>query len=369
MAAEYYYLTADLRTNTILGEIPVEGANFDRILNGAGNMQGATHMDNRMLPNDLLIDCTIPGKTALYIYRESQIVWGGIIWARWYQSQGKSLQFSAQTFESYAYRRVRMPLVPETYNTGQCSIINQLWNKLQTLNPYSDIGVNAETSFPGSDVVRSLTLNPWDLRTYGETIEEITSYDNGCDYTIQVAEVSGTPTKTLDLWYPRLGSASITTTNNVLDYPGNVKNYYYTENASEGNTKYFCAGDGDGKGKVIGTAEATTKMSVDGYPRLDKAFSAQGVTLVSTAQRKAQAALMYGPVPQEKWQFEISGGDVPRVGEYAIGDSFLVEIESGDPRFPGGKQTTIRVVGWTVSPPDSSSTEEVSLILEEQENV
>jgi hypothetical protein len=367
VAATYYYLVADLRTNAIYGEIPIEGASFDRILNGAGNFNGATHMDNRMLDNDALIDYTEPGKTALYIYREDTIVWGGILWARWYQSQGKSLQFSAQTFESYAYRRVRRPLVPDVYNEGQCLIISDLWDKMQTLNPYSDIGVNLETSFPGSDVVRTLTLNPWDLRTYGETIEEITGYDNGCDYTIQVTEVSGVPTKNLDLWYPGLGSTSVTTTNNVLDYPGNIKNYYYTENASEGNTKYFVAGDGDGKGKIVGVQEDTTKMSVDGYPRLDKVVDGNGVTLQATADRKAAAALMNGPVPQEKWQFDISGQEIPVFGSYMIGDTFQVNLE--DPRFPSGRQATIRVVGWSVNPTSSSNVEDLSLVLEEQVNV
>ena len=368
MAAEYTYLFADLRTNSILGEVPIEGSEFDVMMNSAGNWQGATHLDNRLMDNDLIMDCTIPGKTALYIYREDTIVWGGILWNRWYQSQAKSLQFSGQTFESYPYRRVRMPLVPETYNTGQCSIISQLWTKLQTLNPYSDIGVTAPSSFPVSDVVRTLTLNPWDLRTYGETIEEITGYDNGCDYTINVFDSGGVPTKQLALWYPRLGSASITTTNNVLDYPGNVKDYYYTENAAEGNTKYFAAGDGDGKGKIIGTAEDTSKMSGSGYPRLDKVVNVEGVTLQATANRKAAAALMYGPVPQEKWQFDISGSDIPQVGDYAMGDDFQVNIDD-DPRFPDGNQVTIRVVGWKVNPPSSQNDEEVSLVLEEQEAV
>lgn len=370
MAAQYYYVTADLRTNTILGEVPVEGVSFDTILNGAGNFQASTHMDNRMLDNDLLIDITIPGKTSLFIYRENNIVWGGIIWARWYQSQAKVLQFSAQTFESYAYRRVRRPLVPETYNQFQTYTIDDLWAKMQSLNPYSDIGVLPVSlaNFPSSDITRQLTLNPWDLRTYGETIEEITNFDDGCDYTIVCSEVFSAPEKQLTVYYPRLGSASVTTTNLVLDYPGNIKNFYYTENASEGNTKYFAAGDGDGKGKVIGTAEDTTKMSVDGYPRLDRVFNAPGVTSQTTANHKAQSALMHGPVPQEKWQFLISGSDIPKLGDYDLGDSFLVNID-GDPRFPGGKQTTIRVVGWQVEPPDSGTTEEISLVLEEQEAV
>lgn len=365
MAAEYFYLFADLRTDSILGEVPIEGSRFDTILNGNGNWQGAVHLDNRLMSNEAILDCTIPAKTALYIYRENTIVWGGIVWNRWYQSQGKVLQLSGQTFESYAYRRVRMPLIPETYNTGQCSIISQLWAKMQTLNPYSDIGVIAPDSFPGSDVVRTLTLNPWDLRTYGETIEGITEFDNGCDYTVKVFESGGIPIKQLALWYPRLGSASITSTNNVLDYPGNIKNFYYTENGAEGNTKYFAAGDGDGKAKVVGTAEDTDKMSSQGYPRLDKVVPAPGVTLQATANRKAQAALMYGPVPQEKWQFDLAGGEIPQLGTYAMGDSFEVNIDD-DPRFPLGKSVIIRVVGWDVNPPGSQNDEQVSLILEEQ---
>lgn len=366
MAATYYYLVADLRTNSIYGEVPMEGASFDRILNGVGNFQGATHMDNRMLDNDALISYTEPGKTALYIYRETQIVWGGIIWARWYQSQGKSLQFSAQTFESYAYRRVRRPLVPQTYNQKQTEIIDDMWDKMQTLNPYSDIGIgNPGWTSPGSDVVRKIVLNPWDLKTYGETFDEITGYDNGCDYTIQVIETSGQPDKYLDLWYPRLGGV-VGTTNLGLDYPGNIKNYYFTENAAEGNTKYFASGDGDGKGKIIGTAEDTTRMSVDGYPRLDKVIDAAGVTLLSTANRKAASALMNGPVPQEKWQVDLDGSSIPQLGTYSIGDDFSVAIDNLDPRFANGKVTTIRAVGWSVNPTSSSNTEEVSLVLDEQ---
>lgn len=370
MAAQYTYLTADLRTNIILGELPVEGVSFDRILNGSGNLQASTHLSNRMLDDDLMIDFSIPAKTSLYVYRENTIVWGGIIWARWYQSQAKVLQFSAQTFESYAYRRVRRPLVPENYNEFQTYIIDDLWAKMQSINPYSDIGVQAVNlpDFPASDVTRTLTLNPWDLRTYGETIEEITGFDNGCDYTIECQESFGIPEKQLALYYPRLGNSDPTVSNLVLDYPGNIKGWYYTENGSEGNTKYFAAGDGDGKAKIIGTAEDTAKMSSDGYPRLDKVINVGSVTLQSTANRKASAALLNGPVPQEKWQFTISGSDIPKLGDFQIGDSFLVNID-GDPRFPTGKQTIIRAVGWQVEPPDSQTTEEISLVLDEQENV
>jgi hypothetical protein len=362
--AVYHYLFQELLTGQILGEMPINGVSFDRQLNRAGNMQGSVNLDNDLVPNDDVLAMTEKGRNAIYVYRGDVIVWGGIIWTRTYQSQGKSLQFTAQSFESYAYRRIYRPNSARRYNEAQCNIIRKFWDLIQQ-DPNGAIGVDFDVAIPAVDVSRQINVFPWTFKSFGELIETyITDQTDGADYYIDVFEDEGLPSKRLVLGYPRVG-ASLKKTDLLIEYPGNVLNYYWTENASETNLRYYATGDGDESAMLVGIATDTTRLG-NNYLITDASNSYQGVTSQSTINAHAAADLKNGGINKVKHQFTLKADEDPQLGQYSLGDDARVRIQ--DTRFPLGYDFSVRVVGWSVTPSSSESTEEVSLVLEGEED-
>jgi hypothetical protein len=104
VSAEYRYFTTDLLSNRVLAEIPFRSVTFERSIKAAGSFSGTipvipdtAHMD--------LYNSTMPGKTALYIVRDQECVWGGIIWSRSYDVLDRSLSVNGSEFTSYLHHR------------------------------------------------------------------------------------------------------------------------------------------------------------------------------------------------------------------------------------------------------------------------
>lgn len=103
-AVEYRYFTTDLLSNTLLAEIPFTGVSFERTLKGAGSFSG----DIAVIPQTdsmSLYEFTLPGKTGLYVMRNGECVWGGIIWGRNYNLIEHKLSLDASEFTSYLHHR------------------------------------------------------------------------------------------------------------------------------------------------------------------------------------------------------------------------------------------------------------------------
>jgi len=104
VASLYRYFTTDLLTNTVLAEIPFKGVSFERSIKAAGSFKGTipvipetAHMN--------IYESTMPGKTGLYIVKDQECIWGGIIWSRSYDVVEKMLSVNASEFTSYFYHR------------------------------------------------------------------------------------------------------------------------------------------------------------------------------------------------------------------------------------------------------------------------
>jgi hypothetical protein len=103
-AALYRYFTTDLLTNQILAEIPFKGVSFERSIKAAGSFSGTIPVIPETASMDLY-ESTMPGKTGLYVVRDSVCIWGGIIWNRNYNVVERELSVSASEFTSYFFHR------------------------------------------------------------------------------------------------------------------------------------------------------------------------------------------------------------------------------------------------------------------------
>ncbi|UVG35134.1 minor tail protein [Microbacterium phage Cece] len=106
LAPVYQYISVDLMSNRVLGEIPFRNVSWERTLNGAGQFSGKISVIEKT-KHLSLYETTMPGQTALYVLRNGVCVWGGIIWAREYDGKPDSneLTVSASEFSSYLYHR------------------------------------------------------------------------------------------------------------------------------------------------------------------------------------------------------------------------------------------------------------------------
>lgn len=103
-APNYRYFVADLLSNSVLAEIPFTGVTYERSLKSAGSFSGSIAVLDKTAAMNLY-ESTMPGRTSLYVVRNNECVWGGIIWSRQYSAVEKSMTVSASEFTSYLHHR------------------------------------------------------------------------------------------------------------------------------------------------------------------------------------------------------------------------------------------------------------------------
>lgn len=364
MTAQYTYLATDLITDTVIGELPVSNVSLDCQLNTAGNMSSGFKLDDPRIDNNELMARTVPGKTCFWAYRDNTIVWGGIILSREFQSDGKSVSLTGQTFECYANRRFPRGVLgtaSQSLSSGQAAMINTLWLQLQSI-PGGNINVQ-QARIPGSDPATTLTVNGYDLSTsYGDLIKSVTQLSDGPDWRVGWFQNSdGTPYKQLIVGTP-IGR-TIDFTDLVVDYPGSIANYVYTENASSGNNTWYATGDGDPTTQVVGVAVDGNNLASN-YPIWEGVNSYSGVTDQGTIDAHAASDLFSLSLPLVTHAVSLTGIALPPFGSYQMGDYIVCNIL--DSRFPQGTTFSDRVIGWSIQPPDEGQgTEQIALVFDQ----
>lgn len=367
MAAQYTYLTTDLRTNQVLGELFLGGVSLDCQLNTAGNMTAGLTLGDYRMDDSEVLHRTQPGRTAFWVYRESVIVWGGIIWTREYQSNGKALTLTGQTFESYAAKRFPRSDLQETTHkyegSGQCQIIDNLWHRMQSV-PGGDIGVQPMGSLPKDDKTRFLTVHGWDLSvSYDDIIQSLINRAvDAPDFTIRWKEDgNGLPLKVIQSGI-NIGD-SVQATDLVVDYPGQVVDYTYTENAASGASRWWAVGSGNGAKTIVGSQTSDTQIDA-GYPLIEMVNDYNSDTTQDAVADHSETDLANHPLPEITHQIDLNGSGFPAFGSYKLGDYCIVNIV--DNRFPDGRIFKKRAIGWTISPPDSGQgTEQITPVFDE----
>lgn len=111
LVAEYRYFVADFLSNSVISELPLKGVSYERAIKGAGSFSANIPVIDKTAAYNLY-ESTMPGKTALYVVRNDECVWGGIIWSRSYSVESRELSISASEFTSYLHHR----LIWKTYS-------------------------------------------------------------------------------------------------------------------------------------------------------------------------------------------------------------------------------------------------------------
>jgi hypothetical protein len=371
--ANYRYLFTDLLTNAVNLELPLFGVTYNRRINKVGSATFSLSLGNRGTagtPGDIgfsdsdILEATQPGRSCLWIERDGQIVWGGIIWSRTYQSQASVISYTAQTFESYLYKQI-VEVKKSYVATDQRVILSDLITHMQAKSIYSNIGIIVPSTYDSSPAInRSTDFFSYIGWTYGRAAEYLINYDQGFDYTIECSyDTNYNLIKTL-LVANTLG-ASLDVTQTTFDYPGNIKNYYYPESASNAATSMLGFGGGDGA-SMKRTKFIKQALLDKGYADLQESYDNKNVFNMDTLVNQTIAAGELATVPIIIPTIEVNPNMTPQFGTYMLGDYFKMHIE--DLRFPIGKDITSRIIGWSATPSSSVSQEEVKLVVMGEDN-
>lgn len=362
--SQYRYLLADLVTNDILAELPLTNVQFSQVLNTAGSFTGSIlGSDARELPYDFP-NTTIPTRTAIYVDRDGVLVWGGIIWTRTWDSESQHYTFSAREFPSYFERR-RITTTQVFTATDQLVVAQTLITDAQNVTG-GDIGivVGSETS----PILVDRVYFDYEFKDVWQAIKDLSNQQDGFDFNIDVAYVSGDPTKFLRLDYPARGRTFTYSDPAALvfDFPGNLVMYEYPEDGSVTANKMYGIGPNSNEAMIRAVATAPTNQIAAGFPLLEDTTTYNDQYDPTLLYQQTLGEVTAKQLPVVTMKIVIPAYVPPVLGSYKTGDQCLVRIT--DDRFPAqtnggyGLVTIKRIVAISVEPGEDGP-ERVTLTL------
>jgi hypothetical protein len=353
----YRYYTADLLTGNVLGELDLFGVYATKMLSRAGQFTGSMKLTGNTFDDALRLSCSIPGRTALYLERDDDLVWGGILWNRMWSTQGKSLQLNGQTFESY-FDRVVLEQHFIQQGVAQEQIFNNLVNQLQA-QENCDIGLDI-VSLPTTNRNRTVLIPDYEYHFATDALQQVVGVDEGLEYTIDPTDSATVdhPVKLVRVGYPELGAAN---PDLVFDFPGGVRDYWTPESGTTGGVKFAALGFGSGN-KVARATAVVQELLDDGWPAWWIVKSYPTIADLGIMQDKVTNDAIKHRIPNISPTFDLDPEHSNFNGWNKLGDTFKVNIE--DYRFPSGHTITSRMIGWELTPQSSDSPELIKLVIE-----
>ena len=198
-------------------------------------------------------------RSAIYVDRNGILVWGGIIWARTYNSSSQTLSLSAREMISYFERR-RIIELTDFVNTDQLVIAKTLIENAQA-QPYGDINIlyNSEGQTT-SGVLVDRVYYSYELKTVFNAIQDLSRQNDGFDFHIDVEydNVTGQPTASFNTYYPQVGTPYNPADPYALTFifpAGNIVEYEYPEDGTIAVNSLYALGAGSNEGKQIANAQ------------------------------------------------------------------------------------------------------------------
>lgn len=352
------YLFGDLSTREIIAELPVYSVSMDFKLNDWGIFRGTLRLDSTGIENADIAAATIPGRCFLVVERGDTPIWDGIVWTSVYDSQSKTLNITARSYESYADRQ----LIGNFSRTDieQRNIFRDLWTDLQSTD-IRNLSINVPGAFT-SVVPRTLNVLSTEYKTYYQIMSSIADGNDGFDWTITTIKQNNKYERWLRIGYPFLGSTDVAGLS--FDYPGNITNYWKTSGMSSAGTHLFLLGAGEGSDMIVGTAIQNDLLAT-GFKRYDLVMSRKDIDVQSQINSVANRMGTVRRPPVSVIKVFLKANLDPVFGSYGLGDTATVSII--DPRHPDGFTTSARIVAMTYRPQSDETVEQAELVFEGDE--
>lgn len=361
----YRYLLCDLLTDEPITDLPLSGVSFDRRISRTGSLSGKLTAPNRTLVEKARLAHQFAGRSALWVYRDGQPWWGGVLWAApasQAERGGVELSLSAATFDSYAHhRQLRSDLAYTQVDQGV--IIPSLWRHLQT-DPRGDIGMVAEDQPTGT--LRDRTYYGHEQAYYGELVENLGDVEGGPEHTIDTYLDNGVRTKRLRV-ANRLGA---TVPRFVFQRAarggGRVLEWGDSADATDAGTTFQVRGDsssgnaGEEQTPLLSAVHEATELLDDGWPLLDVTDDRSDVSQLETLNGYARALrdARSGQVRTRSYRVQVANtGWSPN----NLGDPVRVRLQ--DLWHTTTSDYDFRPVGCKVTPSEKGTPETIELLI------
>jgi hypothetical protein len=361
--ANYTYVARDILTRNVLAELPLRGVEFGESITDGGYLTGSLPIAGLPARARSQMDtATQEGRTALWVYRDARLMWGGPIWLRPYDSGAYKI-----TAEGWRSWFARQPL-----DEDKSYVATDVFDIIRDLVTWAQVGAGRPpqayvwVALPGtmSEVTIDATFLGNDLKTVDTIIQELADAI-GFEWTVSAWDAAlSDPIGLLELGSPRLGRTA--------DVSGHV--WERTNQAESSIVALSWPGDGRQLAtRVIGVGGATASGGVpirstatnttlldQGYPLICSTVSRTDVTVQDNLDDIVNAELLSRSSALVDPTITVLADSYPTFGDWRIGDDCRVRVV-GDPRWPDGLDTYARIIGYRAHPRPGAET--VDLIL------
>ncbi|MDP9073253.1 MAG: DUF4434 domain-containing protein [Actinomycetota bacterium] len=325
-APRYTVMLCDLVTNQPTAILPMVGLSFDAKLNNAGALKCSLPLFDPRVQNSNWDAATTPARSVIYVLRNDTVVWGGIIWARGYDSTRHMEDFTAASFESF-YMHVPFGVTRQYVNTDQLAIVRDLVNTLGLYAPVLPMSVSANTS----GVLRNFDVFGYDWKWTSDIIRALQQLPDGFDFGADVYYSPGSPPYArFNLGYPRRGRTTGTTPL-VFEYPGNVDSYKVSEDGTAYASDVIELGAGQGPTMMVGRSIDTTLWAA-GWPNMVAQVSRKDEVDQGRLDAYARGDIAIYRQPIRLFEVKVRADSDPLLGTYIDGDDCRLRIT--DDRYP-----------------------------------
>jgi hypothetical protein len=391
---EYIYVACSLFGDVPIAELPLRNVQFSFARSKPGQFSADVQIPVFSRVHDYFA-ATEPGRHVIYVFRDGEPIWGGIIWKRTMASDERVVKIEGDTFDSYMYHRVLdqdLPFVrdlahtPPIEGTDQIEMFRILWAHMS--GDWSQVGGEPEWEKIGGieglppfplrtnaniqvkmdpptipTILRGRNFMKWDFRTYGEHLESLAGLRDGFEWVSLVrAPALGAPTvsgveRYIKFGYPRLGRP-MSETGFIWEYPGNMLSYSWTGDADKAATSAIVLGSGEGDLRQYAIQYNQQRLD-SGWPLLDVTYTHSTVSRKTTLDSHAMKYLRAFDPPIGEFSMTVHPDMPPTFGpgggeHYFIGDEIGMRFDDDIINESGIRPEDLFVVidGITVSPND-----------------
>jgi hypothetical protein len=356
--ALWTFLAADLKTNIVLGEIPVSGVRMSKTLNGAGQAQAQFDLGDPRVQALDVFNMTRPARRVFYALRGGRPWWGGIIWGSAYDSETARGTISCADFWSYFdHRKIleafTLPLSGAFDIAGQSRIYtaqdqNAIARDLVTLaqtHTGGNIGIVVDTGVL-SGTLRDRTYEGFDLKDVGAALRDLANLADGCDMLFDVGPLdsNGRPARIMRTGTPFLTQAGADWT---WDLGGNMLSYQWDAAGGAMATRMFAQGAGTERGSQIAVAQDDARIA-DGWPLLESDRIFNTTSDITALQSDADGLLSSTSLPTVSLTMRLDTSLPPQL-DFSVGDFGVANIPAGDLFHKAGMSLPVRIIGATVN--------------------
>lgn len=355
--AEFRYVMTNLyqsgsTPNPIIAELPFTDVSFTQQLNSIGTFQGHVLLSGINTTNLNVYNGTIPGKTILWVLYTDPVtyasvpVWSGVIWAREYDSSSQTLSIGAQEMMSL-YNRRRISTTKDYSATfyDPMYIAYELMKYAEAL-PHGKTGLTYNTNT--SVYATKKLYEGYELKSVYQAIKDLAS--NFFDFKIAPLVSGGNLINRFYLGDP-LGTvySASSLLAPVFQFPGNLIEYKFPEDASGAANKLYGLGYGANNKKIIARAIDPTKITTGDWPLLEDTANYVDIGDLQLLKDLTLGQLNAISYPPTTIEVVIPPYVDPIYTSYNIGDQVRMDIK--DDYFPAGLNGEIlRIVAISVQP-------------------